>query len=472
MNRLFLKIFGWFWLTIMLVSAALIIVTMAALPVPSEKIWNPNLESSRFIRQGLVRNLRNAVDIYESAGLDAYLIRKQRAAFLKDSFLFDRNGNEVTSSVTPPEKAAELVQALRNSSKPDLYIHPFVGIKIISASQVPYFCVLRADQIAMARGQMGFYNRFQTSAYDNLTREMIISLLSVFLIAGILCFFLARYLTSPISRLRNATRDLTGGNLSVRIGPSMGKRNDEIAYLARDFDLMAEQIEKLLTSQIRLLRDISHELRSPLARLNVALELARLSPEEGRKPALDRIEHESECLNNLIEQLLTLSRMESGTVNSSKNYFELGEIINNIAEDSRFESKAKNIRIEVIQKEDIRLNGHEQIIRSALENVVRNAVAYTRENTTVTVTLESCLVNKILHARIEVRDQGEGVPESELDKIFTSFYRLAPSRDRNSGGSGIGLAISERAVRLHNGSIKAANRPEGGLLITITLPLE
>ncbi len=252
----------------------------------------------------------------------------------------------------------------------------------------------------------------------------------------------------------------------------MGKRNDEIAYLARDFDLMAEQIEKLLTSQIRLLRDISHELRSPLARLNVALELARLSPEEGRKPALDRIEHESECLNNLIEQLLTLSRMESGTVNSSKNYFELGEIINNIAEDSRFESKAKNIRIEVIQKEDIRLNGHEQIIRSALENVVRNAVAYTRENTTVTVTLESCLVNKILHARIEVRDQGEGVPESELDKIFTSFYRLAPSRDRNSGGSGIGLAISERAVRLHNGSIKAANRPEGGLLITITLPLE
>ncbi len=455
----------------MLVSAALIIVTMAALPAPPERMWNSDLGANRFIRQGLVRNLQRTVDLYESAGVDSLLTRRNRAVFLHDSFIFDSNGNEITESAPPPIKATELVQALRNSRRSDLYMHPFVGIKISSSSRNLYYCVLKADQIAMARRQMGFYSRFQASANDNLTREMIISLLSVFLIAGILCFFLAKYLTSPISRLRNATKELTGGNLSVRIGPSMGKRNDEIAYLARDFDLMAEQIEKLLTSQIRLLRDISHELRSPLARLNVALELARLSPEEGRKPALDRIEHESECLNNMIEQLLALSRMENGTVDSRKEYFKLGEVIASIAEDARFESKARNIKIEVIEKDEIHLNGHEQILRSALENVVRNAIAYTRENTTITITMGSCLVDEILHARIEVRDQGEGVPESELDKIFTSFYRLAPSRDRNSGGSGIGLAISERAVKLHNGSIKADNHPEGGLLITIILPL-
>ena len=472
MNRLFLKIFGWFWLTIMLVSAALIIVTMAAIPTPPERTWDPALESTQFIRQGLVRNLRSAVDLYESSGRDAYLSRKDRSPLLKEAFLFDSRGNEVTTSVTPPPKVTELVQTLSNSLRPDLYNHPFIGIRIISASQVKYYCVLRTDHISRARGQLGFFTRFRASAYDNLTREMVISLLSVFVIAGILCFFLARYLTTPISRLRGATRELAEGNLTTRIGQTMGRRNDEIAYLAQDFDLMAEQIEKLLKSQIRLIRDVSHELRSPLARLNVALELARISPEEGRKPALDRIEHESLCLNNMIEQLLTLSRMESGTLGSKKSCFELGGILKAVAENARYESKTRNIDVQLIQKDEIHFTGHEQILHSALENVVRNALVYTRDNTTVTIFLDSDLADGIRNARIEVRDQGEGVPESELDKIFTPFYRIAPSRDRNSGGSGIGLAITERAVRLHNGFIEAANHPDGGLKITITLPLD
>jgi signal transduction histidine kinase len=472
MNRLFLKIFGWFWLTIMLVSAALIIVTMATIPQPPERPWNPELQSTRFLRQGLVRNLRDAVNLYESAGKENYLTRKSRSFLLREAFLFDRKGSEVTAMSPLPTKATEIVQALITSSRPDLYIHPFIGIRIISASQEKYYCVLRTTQLARARGQLGFFTRVQVSAYDNLTKEMIFGLLSVFLIAGILCFFLARYLTTPISRLRRATRELSEGNLSTRIGPSMGRRNDEIAYLAHDFDQMAEQIEKLLKSQIRLIRDISHELRSPLARLNVALELARLSPEDGRMPALDRIETESHCLNNLIEQLLTLSRMESGTLDSKKNIFELGSILRGIAEDATFESKPRNIEVQVIQKEEINITGFEQILHSALENVVRNALVYTKDNTTIRILLESEPVHGTRNAKIEVRDQGEGVLETELDKIFTPFYRIAPSRDRNSGGSGIGLAITERAVKIHNGSINAANHPEGGLIITIMLPLE
>ena len=189
-------------------------------------------------------------------------------------------------------------------------------------------------------------------------------------------------------------------------------------------------------------------------------------------PALDRIETESQCLNDLIEQLLTLSRMESGTLDSKKSNFDLGSILRGIAEDATFESKARNIEVLVIQKEEIHITGFEQILHSALENVVRNALVYTKDNTKIKILLDSELVHGIRNARIEVRDQGEGVLETELDKIFTPFYRIAPSRDRNSGGSGIGLAITERAVKIHNGSINAANHPEGGLIITIMLPME
>lgn len=470
MNRLFLKIFGWLLLILILVSSALVIVTIAALPIPPERMLNPALESGRFFRQGIIRNLRAAVNFYESEGEKSYLARKEQSPLLSNTLIFD-SSREITGAPEPSGRIKELIGSLRDSNRADLNIPPFIGLRILSDSGTSYYCVLRADQIGRGGMRLGFFNRFQASAYDNLSREMILSLLAVFLLAGILCFFLARYLTTPISRLRSATRDLTEGKLSARIGESMGRRNDEIGYLARDFDLMAEQIEKLLKSQVRLIRDISHELRSPLARLNVALELARLTPEEGKKPALDRIEHESQCLNNLIEQLLTLSRMESGAMDSKRNPFDLGEMINSIAEDAKFESSSKNIDVNVVLKDEITFIGYEQVLRSALENVVRNALAYTFENTTVTISAESLLKDRGRFIRIEIKDQGDGVPESEIDKIFTSFYRLSPSRDRNSGGSGIGLAITERAVKLHGGSVKAANHPEGGLVVTITLPL-
>ena len=472
MNRLFLKIFGWLILIMILVSSALVIVTIAALPMPPERMMNPALESGRFYRQGIIRNLRAAVNFYETAGEKSYVMRKEQSPLLSNTLIFDSSNREITGVPAPSDRVKGLIATLRDSNRADVNIPPFIGLRILSDSGSRYYCVFRADQIGRGGMRLGFINRFQASAYDNLSREMLLSLLAVFLIGGILCFFLARYLTTPISRLRSATRELTEGKLSARIGISLGKRNDEIGYLARDFDLMAEQIEKLLKSQIRLIRDISHELRSPLARLNVALELARLTPEEGKRPALDRIEHESQCLNDMIEQLLTLSRMESGTMDSKKNSFDLGNIIRSIAEDAEFESASKKINVEVDLKEEITFTGYEQVLRSALENVVRNALAYTPENTTVTILAEPFKKDKNHFIRIEIRDQGAGVPESELDKIFTSFYRLAPSRDRNSGGSGIGLAITERAVKLHGGSVRASNHPEGGLVVTITLPLD
>ena len=471
MNRLFLKIFGWFWLTIMLVSAALVIVTMAALPVPTGRPWDPSLESARFVRQGLMRNLRSTVNLYEDEGVEALKSRVNNLPHLREVLIFDSSGREITGASSVPPPAAELVQKMRESRRSELHDPPFIGIRVISSSNNRYDCVTRVETLMRARGQMDFFNRFRVSAYDNLTGEMILSLVSVIILAGILCFILARHLTIPISRLRDATRELTAGNLSARVGAAIGNRNDEVADLARDFDQMAEQIEKLLKSQIRLIRDVSHELRSPLARLNVALELARLSPGKSRAPALDRIEQESQCLNSMIEQLLSLSRMESGTFSSQASYFELGEMLEKIAEDAGYEGKNRNIQVRVISEEEVSFTGHQQILHSALENVVRNAVSYTVKDSTVTVSLEKVQVNDNRYARIEVRDHGEGVPEAELDRIFTPFYRLAASRDRVSGGSGIGLAITERAVKIHEGSVQAANHPDGGLQITILMPL-
>jgi len=472
MNRLFLKIFGWFLLTILLISSALVVVTMTAIPPPPERMWNPGLGSTRFLRQGMMRNLGNMVDLYESGGEAAFTNRKNRAMMMRETFIFDSNGGELPGNPPHSPEVQDLVQRMIGSQKPELYLPPFIGISITSSSRNRYLCVMRADQFNRARGQLSYFNRFRISAYDNLNREMVIGLLAVLLISGILCFFLARHLTTPVSRIRKVTRELTEGRLSARIGGSIGNRNDELGDLAHDFDLMAEKIEQLIQSQMQLIRDVSHELRSPLARLNVALELARISPEESRKPALDRIEQESETLNDMIEQLLNLSRLESGAVNAQEVRFSLGEMLESITEDARYEARNRKIGIDLIRKDEFDFTGYQQVLHSALENVVRNALAYSREESSVTVILGSGELNGSRCAEIRIADRGEGVPERELEKIFAPFYRLAPSRDRSSGGTGIGLAITERAVRLHGGTINAANRPEGGLIITIRLPLK
>ncbi len=471
MNKLFLKIFGFFLLTILLVGSALIFVTISSLPAPPERGWDPGQPSARFVRQGLIRNLHSLVDLYESGEPEAMLARKNRSVMMKNILIFDGAFNEISNISEIPQEAIRLAETLSKNRKPELHLPPFIGTRIKSSSGKTYICVFRADQLFRLRNQLGLFSRFRASAYENLTREMVLGLITVIFISGVLCFFLARHLTTPISRLRNVTRELSEGNLSARVGEDIGKRKDELADLARDFDLMADQIEKLLISQNRLIRDVSHELRSPLARLNVALELARVSDRGSSQAALDRIEKESFILNDMIEQLLTLSRIESGTIHSDRNTFDLGDLLAGIEEDASFESGNRNIKINLEKEEGVKITGHEQLLHSALENIIRNALAYSKNGSEVDITMKSILEAGPRKAEITVRDHGGGVPESELDKIFQPFYRLAPSRDRKTGGSGIGLAITARAVRLHNGTIKAVNHPEGGLAITVSLPL-
>lgn len=297
-------------------------------------------------------------------------------------------------------------------------------------------------------------------------RVRYLRLLGLLLTAILVCYVLARYLSAPIVKLSEATREFAAGDLATRVGPKIGNRRDEFAKLAADFDEMAERIEMLVKGERRLTRDISHELRSPLARMNVALEIAKQKAGDESGPILQRIETEAERLNQMIGKMLTLSRLESGSADVSMVRLDLGRIVREIAADAEFEAAAKGKSIDSEVSGEFRIVGNENLLRSAVENVVRNAIRYTTEGTAVRISLSEDGEN----ALIAVEDHGGGVPDDELENLFRPFYRVAEARERRSGGVGLGLAIARRAVLAHNGSINAANTADG-LLISIRLPL-
>lgn len=294
---------------------------------------------------------------------------------------------------------------------------------------------------------------------------------AVFLITGLVSYLLARSLSAPIRTLRKTTQRLAGGDLSVRVGPSLGRRRDETAELGRDFDRMAERIGALVASQRRLLRDISHELRSPLARLNVALGLARRKADAEVQGALDRIDRDAERLNDLIGQLLTLAVLESGGETPERVSMDLGELVREVAEDADFEARDRGRAVRVIECGDVRVAGAPELLRRAIENVVRNAVRFTPERSEVEVRVARAEVDARPVARVAVRDRGPGAPPDALPHLFDPFYRVGSARDRGGGGAGIGLAITERAVRLHGGTVRADNVEDGGLAVVIEIPL-
>jgi signal transduction histidine kinase len=228
----------------------------------------------------------------------------------------------------------------------------------------------------------------------------------------------------------------------------------------------------MVKAQQRLLGDISHELRSPLARLGVALGLARQRSGPEANGALDRIERESDNLNEMISQLLALTRLESGTDGRKRTEVDLTALVREVVKDADYEARSVNRSVQVVSSDNCAINGVEELLRSAVENVVRNAVRYTPEGTAVEVALRKQNGNGDHFAVISVRDRGKGVPEEALEKIFRPFYRTEDARDRQSGGgTGLGLAITERAVRMHGGSVQATNAADGGLAIEMRLDL-
>jgi two-component system sensor histidine kinase CpxA len=245
-----------------------------------------------------------------------------------------------------------------------------------------------------------------------------------------------------------------------------------VAGLVRDFDAMAERLEMLVKAQSRLINDISHELRSPLARLNVALGLARQRAGVESTDMLDRIELEASRLNELIGRILTLARLEDGEQRVPQTPVPLGELVAGIAEDAEFEAQERHCHVHtVIPEGDWGVRGNDSLLHSAVENVVRNAIRYTQEGSSVEIELTGEKRPGGAEVVLRVSDSGPGVPEDALGKLFEPFYRLDDARGRLTGGVGLGLAITERAVRFHGGKVSAFNRAGGGLMVEIRLPL-
>lgn len=292
-------------------------------------------------------------------------------------------------------------------------------------------------------------------------------LILALIVSGAVSYLLARAISNPVRQLRHATVSLAEGNMDSRVASSVGNRRDELGMLARDFDAMAEKLQHAAAQQTELSRNISHELRSPLARLRVAMELAKLKT--GDLPEFDRIDDETERLDRLIGQILKYTRMESGS-QSKPAPIDIGDLVQEVAENVNFECRAEGhpggsveTRLEALPI----VTGYADALTSAVENIVRNAVRHSPPNRPVTVRVfeEPGVV-----ALVEVADEGDGVAADELPHLFEPFFRTrSASADPGKPGTGLGLAIAERAVKLNGGSVTAKNREAGGLIVTIRL---
>lgn len=444
---LFLKIFLWFWLAMAMVVGAVFLVSWSTQNEPIRRQWQTGVAESTKIQT------QNATQIYENEGekgLAVFLQRLENSDRVAATGFFI--GDRQIAGGQLPANAAQLVGKTFGSDK--------VEYNVTETE------TLFAEKVSLKDGRTAVFaiqwERPRFPQTDWLTR--LLQILAAVFTTGLVCYGLARYLVAPIVKLQLAAKNLADGDLQTRIEV---KRRDELGQLAQDFNQMAQRIESLVLSQKTLNRDISHELRTPLARLGVALELARTKSNGEANPHLERIERESYRLNEMISQILTLSKLETGLSNFQASRVNLSKIVKEVVADANFETSNENKRIEILKNQESYVQGNERLLQSAIENIVRNAVKYTPENSDVKVSLKK--ENET--AKIEVRDYGKGVEEDKLKDLFRPFYRVDEARERKSGGVGLGLAITERAVAAHGGKVWAENAEDGGLIVKIELPL-
>jgi two-component system sensor histidine kinase CpxA len=451
-HKLFWKIFVSFWLTLIIFTAALMFAASSYLEhirtqqdIGSVRVrLSDYLEQAQAIAQGKgMQELREWLE---------HLDRSEAVPI----FLIDEAGNDLLQREIPPDISARLERRREHAGRMDRKRHRHPE-PIVLADGSTYRMVPDFQSITLLR----ILQRPRVIALP-VTIAALISILA--------CMLLSRYLTLPLERLRRAAQHIAAGDLAQRVVPSMGGRQDEIADLAGAFDRMAERLERAFNAQRQLLSDASHELRSPLARLQVALELARQRSRGDAGEELDRIELEIERLNELIRQLLAFSRMEAGVDAAHVEPVDVHELLEGVVADAQFEAESKGCKASLDVSSEAVINANALLLRSAIENVIRNAVRYTKPGTAVEISMRKD-AEKSGGVIIQVRDHGPGVPEEILPHLFEPFVRVEAARDRSSGGHGLGLAIADRAIRLYGGDITARNEHGEGLSVLIRLPL-
>jgi two-component system, OmpR family, sensor histidine kinase CpxA len=459
MPRLFVKIFLWFWATVVLTGISLVLAfVLQPRSVPSQ--WQSSLaDTARYFGTA-------AVGAFEQGGIAAgtqYTHQLFKDAHIH-ACLFDTMGDATGDTLGRPLAGESCME--------------FTGIVAHVAKGEPRAYEMRRGLVRLAipiRGADG-HNYIYASellagpraAFGLNPGAVLLRAGLALLVSGLVCYFLTRYLTRPILRLRSAAQQITAGELSVRAEFALERRRDEFGDLVRDFNQMASKTEGLISSQRQLLNDVSHELRSPLARMNVALDLLRRHA--GEDPALDRMEIDLQRLNEIIGRLLTVAKLEAASTLQNPSRVNLSALVSSVAADAEFEAQERGSRVDIVQAADMKALGDPSLLRSAIENVLRNAVRFTAAGTAVEVFLRASPAGNANESVIAIRDHGPGVPEDELTRIFKPFYRLADSRALDSTGAGLGLAIAERVVRLHGGRIRATNEAGGGLHVEIYLP--
>ncbi|OGK07914.1 MAG: hypothetical protein A2W80_10070 [Candidatus Riflebacteria bacterium GWC2_50_8] len=469
-SGLFVKFFFWFWFTVVLTGILVLLYGY---------LYHFQPENKRLFGMGrefLEENGLMVVNAYETSGSKLALSVRIPGSF----WLYDEQLNNIFS----PQNTQENKPGRFSNRHHERFIKLFEGKeaevreiarKLLAgqksesyevAGEMLIGSVLTSDSNKKYVIISHFPQRMPGPIHPIL-QDLFNSMPFFLLITALLCYALSRYMVGPITELRQASREFAGGNLDTRVTGAAISRLDEIGDLAADFNDMAEKIAQMIQSQRRLFGDISHELRSPLARLQVATELLQKKLPEAEQPMLTRIETEVARINSLIEEVLAFARLETGNLNGERQQVSLLETLNSICNDASFEGKTHNRRVVLKAARDIKLMAIEHLLERAIENILRNALKYSPDNSQIEVDL--ILQNN--KAMISIGDHGPGVPETELEKLFAPFYRCSEDRNRSSGGTGLGLAIALRAIKLHNGDITLKNREGGGLIAEILLPL-
>ncbi|MHA3775564.1 ATP-binding protein [Verrucomicrobiota bacterium sgz303538] len=462
-RSLFWKIYVWFLAAILLLAAAVTVTTYFTDPdllYPVRRYVPIRLREQQATRAAEIFETRGVGELRQyfdslTSGSGSSPSSSATGESYDHVYLFDSTGRELTGQV-PPRGAAELVARVKASGDQNVELQ-FGRVLVARPANGPsraayvFLSSIPRKSLLIPAGLLGWL-RFG------------IGLVA----AAAVCYWLASHVLAPVEQLRTAARRLANGDLSARVStPALATRRDEFSELASDFDHMATRIEMLLAAQRRLIADVSHELGSPLTRVNVALGIARRKAGAEAGPELERIERETKKLNEMIHQLLLLSQLESHAGLEASEDVDLRTLIQEVAADAEFEAANQERHVRVLAPESYSVRGTRHVLRSALENVVRNAVRYTAPNTEVSIELQASSSKD--EAIITVRDHGPGVPSEALDKLFQPFYRVSDARDRQSGGTGLGLAIAEHAIKAHGGTARAQNLDGGGLAVEIRL---
>lgn len=449
MGRLFWKFFFFIWLAQLTAISGITATFWLEHHTPDKE--RPNIDQS-YAASMLVKS---ASATLKGGGVEALrnVLQNQSPSMV---YAVDEQNSELLGRKVQPE----MLKEIRSCLKKDSVTHAINEIKAANGHAYLLFLPFLDNQSNDVHFSDG---RHPPDEFHIPVEPIIVAMFASLIFAALL----ARYFSKPIRNLRSAFEAATTGNLDVRLGQVMGQRHDELADLGHHFDLMADHLRSLMDGQRRLLHDVSHELRSPLARLQAAIGLIRQQPEK-LETYLGRIEQEGVRMDKLVGELLTISRLEAGVISSMDEEINMDDLISGVVDDARFEAGASGHTVDFSGRSKMLIKGNAELLHSAIENVIRNAIGHTPAGSKVFVEVRlSSDGSKVLLA---ICDQGPGIPENEISEIFEPFYRGHGSK--RTDGHGLGLAIARRVVEAHGGTVRASNMRYGGLCVELALPVK